>query len=59
MTTINDIIGRLEKATDYIGYLLVVYAPTEAVVDASTKFGTWCLSHAGGWAVRCDARKSQ
>jgi hypothetical protein len=42
---------------DWIGYILVAYGPYKITTNPYTRFGRWCLSHAGGWAYRFERRE--
>ena len=38
--------------SDWLGYVLAVYGPLRLTCNPDTRFGAWCLRHAGAWAYR-------
>ena len=37
---------------DWLGYQFLMHGPHRIVCNPYTRFGTWCLRHAGAWAYR-------
>lgn len=37
---------------NWIGYQLIMLLPYRIGCNAKTRFGSWCLRHAGEWAYR-------
>ncbi|WP_022723395.1 hypothetical protein [Rhodopseudomonas sp. B29] len=42
----------MDTVLDWIGYQLLIRGPWRITCDPSTRFGAWCLSHAGGHVYR-------